>query len=81
VERADLVLNAVGPAPVRCREAQQALVGKPLTDDAIEEAADLASSTAKPLDNTDFAPSYRKKMIRVHVRRALLAVRSQAPTH
>jgi len=79
VERADLILNAVGPAPVRCREAEQALLGRPLTDDAIEEASDLASNGAKPLDNTDFAPSWRKKMIRVHVRRALLAVRSQAP--
>ncbi|MFI5402850.1 MAG: FAD binding domain-containing protein [Planctomycetota bacterium] len=75
VERADIVLNAVGPAPVRCREAEKALCGRPLTDEAIEEASDLASGGAKPLDNTDFAPSWRKKMIRVHVRRALLALR------
>ena len=75
VERADLVLNAVGPAPVRCVEAEKALVGKPLTDEAIEAAAELASAGAKPLDNTDFAPSWRKKMIRVHVGRALRAVR------
>ncbi|MCK6461878.1 MAG: FAD binding domain-containing protein [Planctomycetes bacterium] len=80
VERADLVLNAVGPAPVRCREAEEALVGRPLTDEVIDEAAELAAAGgAKPLDNTDFAPSYRKKMIRVHVRRALLAVRGEAP--
>ncbi len=80
VERADVVLNAVGPAPVRCREAEKALVGRPLSDEAIEEAADLAGGGAKPLDNTDFMPSWRKKMIRVHVRRALqsLAVRCQA---
>jgi 4-hydroxybenzoyl-CoA reductase subunit beta len=75
VERADLVLNAVGPAPVRCGEAEKALVGKPLTDESIEAAAELASSGAKPLDNTDFAPSWRKKMVRVHVRRALQALR------
>jgi 4-hydroxybenzoyl-CoA reductase subunit beta len=75
VERADVVLNAVGPAPVRCREAEQALVGKPLTDESIEAAAELASAGAKPLDNTDFAPSWRKKMVRVHVRRALLSLR------
>ncbi len=79
VERADLVLNAVGPAPVRCSEAEKALVGRPLTDDVIEEASELASRVAKPLDNTDFMPSYRKKMIRVHVARALVALRSQAP--
>jgi 4-hydroxybenzoyl-CoA reductase subunit beta len=79
VERADLVLNAVGPAPVRCRAAAQALVGRALDEDAIEEASNLAAKEAKPLDNTDFMPSWRKKMIPVHVRRALLAVRSQAP--
>jgi 4-hydroxybenzoyl-CoA reductase subunit beta len=79
VERAHLVLNAVGPAPVRCIAAEKALVGRALSDDAIEEASELASGVAKPLDNTDFAPSYRKKMIRVHVRRAILAIRSQAP--
>ncbi len=78
VERADLVLNAVGPAPVRCRAAEQALLGRALTDDAIEAAADLAGGGAKPLDNTDFMPSYRKKMIRVHVRRALAALRGDA---
>jgi len=79
VDRADVVLNAVGPAPVRCREAEASLLDQPLTDDAIERASDLASGHAKPLDNTDFMPSYRKKMIRIHVRRALLAVRCQAP--
>jgi 4-hydroxybenzoyl-CoA reductase subunit beta len=79
VERAHLVLNAVGPAPVRCADAERALAGRALTDDAIEEAADLASGIAKPLDNTDFAPSYRKKMIRVHVARALQAVRGHSP--
>jgi 4-hydroxybenzoyl-CoA reductase subunit beta len=79
VERADLVLNAIGPAPLRCREAELALVGRALDDDAIAEAADLAAKGGKPLDNTDFMPSWRKKMIRVHVRRAILAIRSQAP--
>jgi 4-hydroxybenzoyl-CoA reductase subunit beta len=76
VEQADIVLNAVGPAPVRCREAEASLLDQPFTEDAIERAADLASAGAKPLDNTDFAPSWRKKMIRVHVRRALEALRS-----
>jgi 4-hydroxybenzoyl-CoA reductase subunit beta len=77
VERADLVLNAVGPAPLRCREAEQALAGRVLDDDAIAEAADLATKGAKPLDNTDFMPSWRKKMVRVHVRRALAALRGR----
>jgi 4-hydroxybenzoyl-CoA reductase subunit beta len=75
IERADLVLNAVGPAPLRCPAAEHALVGDPLTDEAIAEAADLAPRAAKPLDNTDYMPSWRKKMIRIHVQRALEALR------
>ena len=75
VERADLVLNALGPAPIRCPAAEAALVGDRLTDESIAEAADLAPRAARPLDNTDYMPSWRKKMIRVHVQRALEALR------
>jgi 4-hydroxybenzoyl-CoA reductase subunit beta len=75
VERADLVLNALGPAPIHCPAAEHALVGDPLTDESIAEAADLAPRAARPLDNTDHMPSWRKKMIRVHVKRALEALR------
>ncbi|MHC5032469.1 MAG: FAD binding domain-containing protein [Planctomycetota bacterium] len=75
IERADLVLNALGPAPISCPAAEHALVGDPLTDESIAEAADLAPRAARPLDNTDYMPSWRKKMIRVHVQRALNALR------
>jgi len=75
VEKADLVLNAVGPAPVRCVEAEQALRGRALDEDAVTEAADLAAKGAKPLDNTDTMPSWRKKMVRVFVKRALESLR------
>ena len=75
VEKADVILNAVGPSPVRCTEAEQALQGRALDDAAIAEAADLAPRGAKPLDNTDGMPSWRKKMVRVFVKRALEALR------
>jgi 4-hydroxybenzoyl-CoA reductase subunit beta len=75
VHEASLVLNAVGPAPLRCREAEQALVGATLTDEVIGEAASLASRAARPLDNTDFMPSWRRKMVPVFVRRTLESLR------
>jgi len=75
VRRADIVLNAVGPAPVRCHESEKALQGRPLDDESIARAAELATLGAKPLDNTDTMPSYRKRMIPVFVRRALAALR------
>jgi 4-hydroxybenzoyl-CoA reductase subunit beta len=75
VKRADLVLNAVGPAPVRCTEAERLLKGSALDDETIAEAAKLARKAAKPLENTDYMPSWRKKMVPVFVKRALEALR------
>ena len=71
VERAEIVLNALGPAPIRCTEAEQALV----RGATLDEAAALAPAAARPLDNTDYMPSWRKKMVRVYVKRALEATR------
>jgi len=78
VARADILLNAVGPAPVRCTEAENALRGAPLEDEQIEAAADLARKRAKPLQNTDFLANWRKKMVPVFVRRALDTLRTAA---
>ena len=75
VAAADVVLNAVGSAPVVCEEAQRALVGHALTDDVIAEAAEKAAKHAKPLDNTDHLHTWRKKMVSVEVKRALVSLR------
>ncbi len=64
VADARIWLGAVSMAPVEAVEAQAALVGRPLTDDSIEEAARLAYLRAKPVDNTDFALRWRKEMTR-----------------
>ena len=55
--------------------AQAALVGRPLTDEAIEEAARLAYPLAKPVDNTDFPLRWRKEMAHHFVRDALREIR------
>ena len=75
VKSAAIVLNAVGPAPVVCEEAATLLVGEPLTDEKIEEAAKRAVRGAKPLDNTDHVSMWRKKVVQVETRRALAALR------
>ena len=77
VKSADLLLNAVGPAPVRCKESEQALIGHELEADTIAEAVALSTRAAKPLDNTDHMPSWRKKMVRVFVKRALEQLRER----
>ena len=74
VASARLVLNGVGSSPIRAIEAEAALLGRRLDEDAIRAAAELAWKPAKPLDNTDFENAWRKKMVKVYVRDGLRAV-------
>ena len=71
VARARIVLGAVASHPLRATAAEDLLVGRPLTAEAIEQAAQLAGNPARPLDNTDLEHYWRKRMSRVYVRRAL----------
>jgi 4-hydroxybenzoyl-CoA reductase subunit beta len=75
VRSARIFLGGIASAPVHAREAEAFLAGKRLTDDVVSAAADLAWKPAKPLDNTDFEHSWRKKMVKVYVRRGLEALR------
>ncbi len=74
VKAASIILNAVGPKPVVCETAVDAILGKKLTDEVIEEAAKLAGKGAKPLDNTDHISMWRKKVVVVETKRALEAL-------
>jgi 4-hydroxybenzoyl-CoA reductase subunit beta len=71
VREARIVLGAVASQPREASAAGAALVGAPLTSEAITRAAELAARPSKPLDNTDFTHPYRKKVTRVYVARAL----------
>jgi 4-hydroxybenzoyl-CoA reductase subunit beta len=75
VEAARLVLGAVASRPVEATRAAEALLGKPLTDAAIAEAARLAHADAKPMDNTDFVLHWRKRVTREFVTFALRELR------
>jgi 4-hydroxybenzoyl-CoA reductase subunit beta len=68
---ARIVLGAVASHPVRATDAERILVGSRLTPEAIEEAAEAAARPAKPMENADLTPLYRKRMARVYVARAL----------
>ena len=67
VEDAKIILGGVGSHPVEATASEKAIIGKKLTEDTIREAAAPAYPTAKPLDNTDFAMSWRKDMARYYV--------------
>jgi len=71
VRAARIVLGAVASLPREAKAAADALVGERLTPELIIRVADLAAGPSKPLDNTDYAHFYRKRMTRVFVVRAL----------
>jgi 4-hydroxybenzoyl-CoA reductase subunit beta len=75
VEAARIFLGGIASAPLRCLEAEAAVEGRALTDDAIAAAAEAAYVPAKPMDNTDYERYWRKQMVRVWVKRALEDVR------
>jgi xanthine dehydrogenase YagS FAD-binding subunit len=72
VKQARLVLGAVAPIPWRVPQAEAALVGKPLSDDSIRAAAEIALQDAKPLTKN----AYKIPLSKALVRRALTGLRS-----
>ena len=77
VTDARVVLGAVASRPVLVAESAR-LIGKQLTGDVIEAFAEAAAAHAKPMDNTDLALGWRKKVARRYVAGAL---RELSPVH
>jgi 4-hydroxybenzoyl-CoA reductase subunit beta len=63
VTDARLFLGAVASLPAAAGAAARALVGRPLSVEAIAAAARLAREVATPLDNTDFQAQWRGAMV------------------
>ena len=67
ITAARLHLGAVHSFPVAAQAAADHLIGKPLTETLVAEAAQLAKDPATPLDNTDFTLQWRRKMVGAYV--------------
>lgn len=78
VARARITLGAVAPTIVRAETAEASLLGQPLTDAAIAQAADLAMQAARPIDDLRASADYRRAMAGVLVARALRQLRNGA---
>jgi len=75
VEDARIVVGSAACRPLAATEASKSLLGRPLSQQAIEEAARLAARIAKPLDNTDFDMTWRKRVTAEFVTYALRELR------
>lgn len=73
IEDARVAITAVNPAPLLLQDAELHLAGKTADVDAAERVGDIAAQTAKPLTTSALTPEYRREMVRVFTRRAVLA--------
>ena len=72
MEDLQIAMTAVNPAPTLVSGLAQ-LLDRCLSDDAVAETAgDMAARIAKPLTTSALTPEYRREVIRVFTRRAVL---------
>jgi 4-hydroxybenzoyl-CoA reductase subunit beta len=75
VEHARIVVGSAASRPLVAIEAAKFLMGRALNQETIAEAAAIAARIAKPLDNTDFDMTWRKKVTAEFVTYALRELR------
>jgi CO/xanthine dehydrogenase FAD-binding subunit len=68
---ARIALGAAGPHPLRARQAEAALIGKPFDTSSIAAAAAAAQAECDPPTDALASSWYRRRMVGVYVRRAL----------
>ena len=73
VSAASVALGAVAPTVVRVLDAETALVGSRLDDDALAAAATAASDACNPIDDKRGTITYRRQVAGVLTRRAAVA--------
>ena len=73
VADARIAMTAVNPAPLLVNGASELLAGEAVNAALAEAAGDLAARISKPLTTSALTPEYRREMIRVFTKRAVLA--------
>jgi 4-hydroxybenzoyl-CoA reductase subunit beta len=68
-----IALTAVNPAPVMVAGLSALISNGQIDANAADRAGELAARTAKPLTTSALTPEYRREMIRVFTKRAILA--------
>ena len=69
--RAALGVGGVGPKPIKLVEAEEALIGTPLDDGAIEAAIGLIHGAIEPDSDLHATEDYRRRVCRVLIARAV----------
>ena len=78
VADARIGITAVNPAPLLVKGVSDLLAGRAVDQALAEAAGDLAARISKPLTTSALTPEYRREMIRVFTKRAVLAAAQMA---
>jgi 4-hydroxybenzoyl-CoA reductase subunit beta len=74
VNNVRIALTAVNPRPVLVQGLEDIYPNGDMDESAAEYLGELAARTAKPLTTSALTPEYRREMVRVFTKRALLAL-------
>ena len=72
IEEVRIAMGVVAPRPVRARQAETALRGKVVSEAIFEEMAEIAATEAQPRDSIRGEAWYRRQMVKVLTKRAIL---------
>ncbi len=79
VSHLSVVVGAVMARPHRVADAERIVVGKPMSEALAQQIGDAYADAIDPIDDLRGSSWYRKQMIRVLVRRALLRAKDRSP--
>ena len=67
-----IVLGAVAPTPIRAKNSEALLEGKVLTEELAAKVGDAAARESKPISDVRSSADYRRAMVGIMTKRALL---------
>ncbi len=73
-----IVLGAVAPTPLRALEAEAILRGREITPELAQRAAQETAAASRPITDVRGSAEYRREMVAVLTRRAIMAALEQA---
>ncbi len=76
-EEAKIALGAVAPVPMRAIKTERLIKGKALTQPLMERAGIQASKEASPITDVRATAEYRRKMVEVLTKRALMEAKKR----
>jgi carbon-monoxide dehydrogenase medium subunit len=74
---ASVYLGAVAPVPMRAVAAERKLLKNMLCSEVIDSAAEAAEMEARPITDVRASANYRRRMVRVYMKRALIALQGK----